>query len=157
MICSAANIELCRSLGADAIIDYTKADILFGLKKMGQVFDLAVDNIGSPSDFYERSDTFLKSSGMFMLVRVNLSLSGFGVVLSRLMRPRFLGGKNRAFHFVRNTSSRDDFTQIGKWMVEGEVKAVIDGVFEWEDVPKAYEKLRTGYTKGEIIVHVAEK
>lgn len=42
-------------------------------------------------------------------------------------------------------------------MTEGKLTAIIDTVFEFEDVPKAYERHRTGRTKGKIIVHVGNK
>jgi len=41
-------------------------------------------------------------------------------------------------------------------MADGRVKAVIDQTFEWEDVPKAFESLKTGRTKGKIVIHVTE-
>ncbi|KAI9734244.1 MAG: hypothetical protein M1834_002348 [Cirrosporium novae-zelandiae] len=155
--CSTGNIELCRSLGADEVLDYKKIDILSELKNKGQVFDLAVDNAASPASLYERSGAFLKKGGKFMQVGVHLSFSGMGSAFSRPLRPAFLGGGNRAFHFVRVSSNRKDLREIGKLMAEGRVKAVIDEVFEFEDVPRAYEKLRAGHAKGKIVVHVTEK
>jgi alkaline phosphatase D len=36
------------------------------------------------------------------------------------------------------------------------VKGVLDSVFEWEDAPRAYEKLKTGRARGKIVVRVAQ-
>lgn len=155
--CSGRNAQLCRSLGADEVIDYTTADILSELKKLGQVFDLAVDNAGTPASLYQSSDVFLKPDGAFMQVGVTAPLAGMGTVLSRAMRPAFLGGGRRIFTFVKVSSSRKDFEQIGRWIADGKVKSVIDQKFEWEDTPKAYEKLRLGRTQGKIIVHVGQR
>jgi D-arabinose 1-dehydrogenase-like Zn-dependent alcohol dehydrogenase len=48
----------------------------------------------------------------------------------------------------------DDFTKLAKLVAEGKVKPVIDEVFAMEDVPRAYEKLKTGRAKGKIVVRV---
>lgn len=36
-------------------------------------------------------------------------------------------------------------------MTEGKLKAIIDTAFDFEDVPKAYESLRTGRAKGKSL------
>lgn len=42
-------------------------------------------------------------------------------------------------------------------MVQGKLKAVIESTYEYTDVPKAFEHLKTGRAKGKIIVHVTSK
>jgi NADPH:quinone reductase-like Zn-dependent oxidoreductase len=51
----------------------------------------------------------------------------------------------------------EDFDQIGRWMADGTTKAIIDQMFEWEDVPKAYERLGTGRARRMILLHVTAK
>jgi len=36
-------------------------------------------------------------------------------------------------------------------MAEGKARSVMDSVLEFEDVPKAFEMLRTGRAKGKIV------
>ncbi|KAH8646605.1 hypothetical protein BGZ60DRAFT_464896 [Tricladium varicosporioides] len=155
--CSTKNVELCKSLGADEVIDYTQVDILSELKKRGQVFDLAIDNVGRPALLYERSGEFLKPGAKFVEVGVQVSLSGFTKTMGRKVIPRCLGGGNRPFHFLVVQSKQEDLTQIGKWLVDGKARVVIDEIFKREDVPKAFERLRTGRTVGKIVVQVGEK
>ena len=152
--CSTGNVDLCKGLGADEILDYTKNDILSHLEKKGQIFDLAIDNVGSLAFLYEHSSTFLKPAGTFAQVSV---AAGMGIILRRMLQPRYLGGGKRRFHFVRVKSRSEDYRQVGSWITEGKVSVVIDESFEWEDVPKAFEKLRTGHSKGKIIIHVTKK
>merc|ERR1719238_545022 len=42
--CSGANVELCKGLGADEVLDYKSVDVVTALKEKGQVFSLVVDN-----------------------------------------------------------------------------------------------------------------
>ena len=154
--CSTANVGLCKGLGADEVLDYKKADVVSELKKKGQVFDLVVDNVGNPA-LYENSEAFLKPTGTFVQVSIQLSFVAMGTMIRRMLQPAFLGGSRRRFHFVRVQSRNEDYVQIGKWLAEGKAKTIIDQVFKWEDAPKAFEMLRTGRTRGKIIVHVTEK
>ncbi|KAL6401839.1 putative zinc alcohol protein [Ilyonectria robusta] len=147
--CSTGNVKLCRSIGADEVIDYRQTDILEALKQKGQVFDLAVDNVGTPANLYERSDQFLKQGGTFSQVAMQKSV---GAMLRRSILPGFLGGGRRTLRTVRVKMNEDDLKQIGQWMAEGKVQAVIDEKFEWKDAPKAYTKLRGGRTVGKIVV-----
>jgi NADPH:quinone reductase-like Zn-dependent oxidoreductase len=149
--CSTANVQLCRDLGADEVIDYRKLDVISELKKKGQIFDLAIDNVGTPAGMYEQSQHFLKPDGTFVQVAMQQSLSG---MVRRSLLPSFLGGGKRQYRLVRVSINRKDLQQVGQWMAEGKVRAVIDHKFEWKEAPKAYEKLRLGRTVGKIVVHV---
>ncbi|KAI0879821.1 reticulon-4-interacting protein 1, mitochondrial precursor [Annulohypoxylon maeteangense] len=151
--CSAKNEELVRKLGADEVIDYTKENVSEALKAKGQVFKLAVDNIGStPADLYKAADHYLLPEGKFMQVTVEMSLGGVANVTSRQLRPSFLGGGKRKLEFYITKNSHKDLEQIAKWFEEGKVKAVIDEVFQHEDAPKAFEKLKTGRVKGKVVI-----
>ena len=48
-----------------------------------------------------------------------------------------------------------DLKPIVLWMEEGKVKAVIDKKFPFEEAPKTFAKLKTGRTRGKIVVDVA--
>jgi NADPH:quinone reductase-like Zn-dependent oxidoreductase len=154
--CSTGNVELCKSLGADEILDYKKVDILSSLKKKGQVFDLAVDNVGSLANLYEQSHNFIKPSGTFAQVGTGGGMA-MGSIFRRMLQPGFLGGGRRRFHFVRVSSNTEDYVKIGKLLVEGKVRVVIDESFKWQDAPNAFEKLRAGHVKGKIVIYVAKQ
>ncbi|KAF7503808.1 hypothetical protein GJ744_003249 [Endocarpon pusillum] len=75
------------------------------------------------------------------------------------MWPRWLGGGQRPWEFVQLVSKVEDYEQIGRWMQERKVRAVVDEVFDMENKGpvKAFEKLRTGRTRGKIAVKIAER
>jgi NADPH:quinone reductase-like Zn-dependent oxidoreductase len=155
--CSTANIELCKELGADVVIDYKKEDLLQVLQSKGQIFDLVVDNVGTPAELYKECHSFLKPGCNFVQVGAAASIASATSLFGRMLQPSWLGGGQRPFRFLQAKNKQDDFVQIGKWVAEGKVKAVIDQVFEWDDAPKAFEKLKTQRAKGKIVVHVTAK
>jgi NADPH:quinone reductase-like Zn-dependent oxidoreductase len=125
------------------------------LNEGGKTFNLVVDFIGSPSDLYSNLHHFLKADGKYVQVGADVSLSSAVSLVSKLTRPGLLGGGKRKFEFVGSKNKAEDFEQLARWMAGGKVKAVIDQTFAFEDALKAFEKLRTGRTKGKIVVNVS--
>lgn len=150
--CSSRNVQLCKDLGADDVIDYTTQDVLETLKEHGQVYNHVVDHIGVPGDLYSQSDSFLRPGKVFLQVG--------GEILNyaaRLVRPGFLGGGTRKYVILMMKVNNDDMYQVGQWMHEGKIRAQIDSTYEFSNVVKAFEKLRTGRSRGKIVIHVSEK
>ncbi|GAW25460.1 putative zinc-binding dehydrogenase [Rosellinia necatrix] len=55
------------------------------------------------------------------------------------------------------TKAGADLTQQATWMREGTIRAVIDGDIDaFEDAPKAFQKLKEGRTRGNLVVRVSE-
>lgn len=155
--CSTANVELCRQLGADEVIDYKTTDVSKELTVRGPMFSLVVDNVGAPDDLYSAANHYLKVDGKFIQVGADMSSSGMLKITARMMRPAILGGGKRKYEFFHGVNKEEHFVQIAQWMQEGKVKAVLDSTYEFEDAVKAYQKLKTGRARGKIVVHVTEK
>jgi len=62
-VCSTANIELVKSLGANQVIDYTKEDV----PQNGQIYDVVFDAVGKLSS--SQRDNLLKENGAFLTVQ----------------------------------------------------------------------------------------
>jgi NADPH:quinone reductase-like Zn-dependent oxidoreductase len=62
-VCSTANLDLVRSLGASKVVDYTSQDFA----RRGEVYDVIFDAVGKTSA--ARSRTCLKKDGVFLSVR----------------------------------------------------------------------------------------
>ena len=155
--CSTANVELCKSLGADQVIDYQTQNIVDELKKMPK-FDLVVDNVGTPSDLYWQAHKFTNKATKYVQVGGGLSLGDIYNLLTRMVWPGFLGGGKRQFEFLGMENKIDQFKEVGSWIAQGKMKALIDQVYGMEDEGpiKAFERLKTGRAKGKVVIRVAE-
>ena len=78
-VCSSANVDLVRSLGADDVIDYTAQDFTDG----GPVHDVIVDVLGKAG--FPRSVRALKPGGRYLLV-------GFSGGVGGIVRALVTGG-----------------------------------------------------------------
>ena len=156
--CSGANVELCKSLGADQVIDYKSQDLVAELEKTTDGFDLVVDNVGTPNELYWQAHKFTKARTKYVQVGGGLSPSDIYNLLSRMLWPGFLGGGKRSFEFLGVANNYEHFREIAEWMAQGKVKAVVDGVYGMEDKGpvKAFERLKTGRAKGKIVIKVTE-
>ena len=150
--CSGRNVEFCKDLGADEVIDYTKDDVVGFLEGQGQVYSHVVDHIGSPTSLYAHCHNFLLPGKTF----VQVGAASFLTFANRLVRPGFLGGGKRKFDILMMKQNVDHLRQIGEWMREGKIKVTLDSTFEYADAVEAFVRLRSGRARGKIVVHVAE-
>ena len=155
--CSTPNVALCKNLGADEVIDYKKSSVVAELKKMAK-FDLVVDNVCIPRELYWQAAHFTNPGANFVQVAGDASFESVYTLLSRRLWPSFLGGGKRPFVLLLAESKPDDYNQIGEWMREGKVKAIIAERFGMEDEGpvKAFELLKTGRAKGKVLVRMSE-
>jgi NADPH:quinone reductase-like Zn-dependent oxidoreductase len=152
-ICSTRNMELCLRLGADEVIDYTAEKDLVGmLAAKGTVFDHILDHIGTPAEMYYQCHRFLKEDGVF----VQVGASSMTTQAGRLAWPAFLGGGRRRYVVLMYKPVQRQLVQLGEWLQEGVVKVQVDSRYEFEEVVKAFEKLRSGRARGKIVVHVGK-
>jgi len=157
--CSGRNLELCRSLGADEVIDYTQhKDLASALVKItkdkGAQVDHIVDNAMADPNLYWKAHQYSVNGAKYIVVAGGPNLGFMLNSLKMKLWPGWLGGgKRKAQSFFAHTDVVD-LKQIAEWMVEGKVKAVIDDRFAFEDAPRAFEKLKTGRARGKIIVDV---
>jgi NADPH:quinone reductase-like Zn-dependent oxidoreductase len=85
-VCSTANLELVRSLGADKVLDYTRGE----LAACGERFDAFVDAVGVTTASQGRK--YLKPSGRYLNVH---AASGHGEKIEELLFVRDLVAAGR--------------------------------------------------------------
>jgi NADPH:quinone reductase-like Zn-dependent oxidoreductase len=137
-VCSTANVELVRSLGADRVIDYTQEDFTDN----GETYDVIVDTAGTAPFF--RSKTSLKERGRLLLV-----LSGLPDLLqvpwvSMTSSKRVIAGPA--------AWSAEDLRFLATLAEAGEFTPVIDRRYPFEQTAEAHRYVDTGRKKGNVIV-----
>lgn len=155
--CSTANVEFCKTLGADRVVDYKKENVLEALKATEHKFDHAVDNVGTDEQLPLQCHEFLQSGATMVVVGGEPSLKAVMHTLRRKIVPGFLGGVKRNVVGFWPEQKPEDLQQMGEWMKAGKVKAVVDTKFPFEQAVQAFEKLKTGRARGKIVIDVASE
>jgi len=147
-VCSGRNVELVASLGADAVIDYTKEDYTAEDEK----YDVIIDNVGNHGLFANRRA--LTPRGKYVQVGGGGPDAGrwFGPLLrpigALLMRP-FV---SQDMTVMLADLNRDDLTILAKLMQDGRVTPVIDRRYSLAETPEAIRYLEAGHARGKVII-----
>ena len=139
-VCSTANMDLVRSLGANRVVDYTKEDFTAN----GETYDVIMDTAGTVP--FSRSSGSLKERGRLVLV-----LSGLPDLLgapwvSLTSRKKVIAGPA--------TGRADDLRFLANLAEAGEFKSVIDRRYPFEKMADAHRYVDTGRKRGNVIITV---
>ncbi|KAK3054112.1 hypothetical protein LTR09_004890 [Extremus antarcticus] len=152
--CSWPNVQLCKDLEADEVIDYRTTNPVELLKRNGTQFDHIVDMVGLPALYYN-AHHYLKDEGVFILIAGAPTLSSTMDLLQMFCLPSWLGGGRRALKFHGRKNNAKEYATIAGWMKEGKVKAVVEKEYALEEAPDAFRSFKTGRTRGKLVVKVA--
>lgn len=144
-VCSPRNLELMRSLGADAVIDYTQTDFTRGEER----YDLIVAANGyHPISSYKRA---LAPGGRCLMT------GGQGRQMAAFI---FFGGLSslgtgKRLGFVSMKSNREDLEFLRELLAAGSVRSVIDRTYPLEKAGEALSYLEEGHARGKVVLAVA--
>ena len=140
-VCSAANIEMVKSLGADHTIDYTTTDFT----KEGEIYDVIFDTVGKSS--FSNLIKTLKNKGILISASAGLSemFQGLWTSISS-SRKRVISGliKEKA----------EDLNFLKKITEEGKFKPVIDRIYPLEQIAEAHRYVEKGHKKGNVVITI---
>ncbi len=142
-VCSTANLELVKSLGADKVIDYTKEDFT----KRDETYDIIFDTVGKSS--FSRCKSSLKQKGIYLEAALTLS------ILPQMLWTSKIGSKKAmiAFTGLRPSSERaKDLIFIKELIEAGKIKPVIDRRYPLEQIAKAHRYVEKGHKKGNVVI-----
>jgi NADPH:quinone reductase-like Zn-dependent oxidoreductase len=139
-ICSAANADLVREIGADHVIDYNTHDFA----KRGPLYDMVVDTVGTAPWF--RTRHALVPKGRMLMIAGSTSDMILGGLKARLRGKRMIGGV--ASEAVSILSKVVDLTAAGDF------HPVIDRNFDFTQMVAAHAHVDTGHKKGNVVVTV---
>jgi NADPH:quinone reductase-like Zn-dependent oxidoreductase len=142
-VCSTANMELVRSLGADKVIDYTKEDFT----KNGETYDVIFDTVGKSS--YSDGIKSLKGDGTYLHA---VSAPGISMRMrwtSMTSSVKTVGGGP--------PQEPDDLVFLAELIEAGVINPVIDNRYPLEQIVEAHRYVDTGRKKGNVIITVENK
>ena len=142
--CGPANADLVTSLGADAVIDYTKEDFTRG----GPIYDVVCDVMGKAG--FPGSLRALKPGGRYLLVGFPDSALA---IVSALVRGFWAHMIGRAVFLTGPASPVQADLEFLKTLVEhGELRAVIGRTFSIDQIVEAHRHADTGHKVGNLVV-----
>ena len=138
-ICSTANVELVKSLGADKVIDYTKEDFT----KSSQIYDIIFDTTGkSPFSGCVKS---LKQNGIFLrAVHMTISSVFRGFWTSMTSSKKVIGGVA--------TEQKENLLFLKELIEDGKYKPVIDRRYPFDKIADAHVYVDKGHKKGNVAI-----
>lgn len=156
---STANIALVKSLGADAVVDYTKDDF----EKVLQGYDVVLNSLAK--DTLEKSLGVLKPGGKLISISGPpdpefARQNGSGWLLQQVMRLLSSGIRRKSrrrrisYSFLFMTANGEQLGKITSLMEAGEIRPVIDRIFPFESTNEALDYIETGRAKGKVVVAV---
>lgn len=140
-VCSGANVEWVRALGADRVIDYTKEDIT----QRGETYDIILDTVAGKVSF-ARYKKALKPNGLYLAVA-----GGPRELLQAAWTSRRSGKKVIA---IPVNESRDDLLFLKELTESGAIKAAIDRCYPLEQTAEAHRYVDTGRKRGSVVISV---
>ena len=147
-VCSAPNVEIARSLGADLVIDYRVEDFTRRTERYHLVLDIAATRS------FSELQRVLEPRATVVVVggpRSNRFLGPLGhVVGSRL---RAIRGSQRATFFIAKFNKADMET-LRDFMATGKLTSVIDSTYPLDEIAGALRHMGEGHPRGKIVVTV---
>jgi NADPH:quinone reductase-like Zn-dependent oxidoreductase len=139
-VCSAANAELVKSLGADQVIDYAKTDF----SKTGKKYDVVFETVNKASSLACLSA--LHESGIFLSGAGMLNAMLLGIWSSLTSRKKVISGVALA--------SLESINVLQELASIGHLKAVIDRQFTLDQIVEAHRYVDKGHKKGNVAIRI---
>ncbi|BDD69774.1 NAD(P)-dependent alcohol dehydrogenase [Streptomyces violaceoruber] len=152
-VCSAANTDLVRSLGAAHVLDYAREDFTDGRGR----YDVVLDNVGNhPLGRLRRALTpagVLVANGggspgrVFGAVGAMLRLAAANAVARQRLRPILPATPDGPVH--------EDLSAVTALVDAGQVTPVVGRTFALADTARALRHVEEGHARGKTVVTVA--
>jgi NADPH:quinone reductase-like Zn-dependent oxidoreductase len=139
-VCNTKNVQLVRSLGADAVIDYTKDDFT----KNGESYDVIFDAVGKHS--FARCRGSLKRGGVYV------ATDGFRNLFLALWTSRI--GDRKVLFPIPPHYTKKNVLFLKQLIDAGKYRAVIDRSYPLEQVVEATRYVESQQKTGNVVLTV---
>ena len=144
-VASAGKHEVLTGLGADALIDYRKADFTKAREEWDVVFDVV------PNRSFGECSRVLAREGVYVT-----TLPGAGPFLASLgasVRAPF--GFRKRCRWVMLRPRGEDLSRLVQWAGEGKLRSVVGKVAPLDQAAWALSDLSAGHVTGKTVIRVA--
>jgi len=149
-VCSTRNVEMVGSIGADRVVDYTRADFT----RSGQRYDLIFDLVANHS--FSACRRVLSPRGILVAAGVG-GADGreFGRRLGRMLTGALVSrfASQRMVFFVTRLK-QGDLVTLGGLLESRKVTPVFDSRHRLHETSEAVRRLAEGHARGKIVVTV---
>lgn len=139
-VCSTTNVAMVKSLGADAVIDYTQEDFT----TTGETYDIIFDAVGKST--YSLCKDSLKQGGVYLTTVPTLT-----IILQMIWTAK-IGNKRAVFAATGLKFDQEKLNILKELLETGNIKSVIDRRYPFEEIADAHRYVETGHKKGMVII-----
>ncbi len=147
-VCSTANLEMVKSLGADAVVDYTREDF----SSAGRIYDLIFDAVGKAGP--GRCLRALRKGGTY----VSIAPSGGALsMVTGMIRSAWASATGAAKVISPiPLGVKMELPFFSELLEAGKLRTVIEQKYSFGEIALAHRHAEGGHKKGHVVVHVSE-
>ena len=138
-VCSGANKELMKKIGADKVLNYQLEDLALNKEQ----YDVIYETVNKLS--FSESIKHLKKDGTLILGAAGFS----GMLRAGLAR---ISGRNVLTGVIKESTEGINF--VRELIDRGEYQPVLDRVFSLDQIAEAHEYVDLGHKKGNVAIQV---
>jgi NADPH:quinone reductase-like Zn-dependent oxidoreductase len=148
-VCSTANTDMVRSLGAAEVIDYTTTDFT---TRHGH-YDVILDNVGNHP--LRRLRRALAPTGTLAFNAGGPPGKVIGAVASFAKVTVVNGFVRQRLRPVPTTEKRDDLLTLVRLVEDGKLRPVVSRTYPLRDTAAGLRQVEQGHARGKLVIAVA--
>jgi len=139
-VCSTANLEMVKSLGADAVVDYTKDDFTGS----GETYDVIFDVVNKLS--FPRCRHSLTQRGIYLATFPTMAF------ILQMLRTSLVG--TRKAMGGEASEKAEDLCFLRELIEANKIRSVIDRRYPLDQTAEAHSYVEKGHKKGNVVLNV---
>ena len=140
--CGPRNVDFVRSLGADPVIDYTRADFT----RRSGTYDVILDAVATSS--FGACRLVLSAAGTYISTLPSPSV----LFWSAAQAVRF--GPHQRARFILVKGNGRDLDHLARLADDGRLRPTLEHVFPLDQVREAHAASEGGHTRGKIVLKI---
>ena len=137
-VCSARNLELVKSLGADRVIDYNVQNFT----DISETYDIILDTIGKLK--FSQCKSTLKEKGIYLSPAAGMSDFARMILTSVRNNKKLIGGLA--------PMRKKDLLFLKELIESGKIKSIIDRSYPLEGMAEAHRYVEKGHKRGSVVI-----